>query len=930
MKPDASSLLDARSTLQQIADNASLAVYAKDFDGRLLFVNREFERIVGRPVDAIVGCLDTEVFPAATAEGFRRNDRRVLEELRTLEFEELVEVGGEKRVYLSQKFPLLRPDGRAYAVCGVSTDITARKRAEEALRAAATAVSAEGGETVFGTLTRAIAAILDVDVAFIAIFDDDAPGRMRTLAAMLDGAMLRNFEYELEGSPCAKVVGRAFRMVKSGVRCEFPPGTLFEVKGMDSYAAFPLNDSAGRPLGLIATMDRAPMRDALLAESLLRIFAARAIAEVERSRGEAALRRSEASYRAVFEATEDAMFIHDWDTGAILDVNPKACAVYGYAPGEFRSLRLDDLSSGEPPYTAAHAAHHIARAKRGEVVAFEWHRRNRDGTLHWDEVYLKAVEIAGRPRVLACTREITARKAAEQALRESGEQYRAIFNSAVDGLTLWDADGRIVDVNASFLSMFRYPRAEVLGSDGGVVPDALREHCRSRLASVLAGEPCRSELRVARRDGTLFDVEVRGVAMQYRDRPHVLAIVRDLTPQREAERARAELEARLRQAQKMEAIGQMAGGIAHDFNNLLTTILGYVTLASDAAPDARVRHYLEEARSASGRARDLIAQMLAFSRGRRGNPRPVAIDAVTGEVIRLLRSSFPSSVTIATEFTPGTPAAVIDPVQLEQVVLNLCINARDAMGSRGEIRVRIGRASVGAQACASCRGSASGDWVELSVEDTGAGVPPEVRERIFEPFFTTKEVGQGTGMGLATVHGIVHEHGGHLLVERGPEGGARFRALFPAAQQASGAGESERERAPGLPRGTLAGRVVLVDDEPAVARFMAELLSHWGLAVRTFGDPHAALDALRADPSSADLVLTDQTMPGMTGLDLARACRALPAPMPVVLYTGYADGAPRGALDAAGVAALVHKPVDPGALFDTLRSLLDPSRWRAA
>ncbi len=922
MKPDDSPLLDARSTLQQIADNAMLAVYAKDFDGRLLFVNREFERIAGRPVDAIVGRLDTEIFPAATAEGFRRNDRRVLEELRALEFEEPVEVGGEKRVYLSQKFPLLRPDGRAYAVCGVSTDITERKRAEEALRAAATAVSAEGGESVFGTLTRAIAAILDVDVAFIAIFDDDAPGRMRTLAAMLDGGMLRNFEYELEGSPCAKVVGRAFRMVESGVRCEFPPGTLFEVKGMDSYAAFPLNDSAGRPLGLIATMDRAPMRDALLAESLLRIFAARAIAEVERARGEAALRRSEASYRAVFEATEDAMFIHDWDTGAILDVNPKACAVYGYTPGEFRALGLEAVGAGEPPYTAAHAAHHIARAKRGEVVVFEWHRRNRDGTLHWDEVYLKAVEIAGRPRVLACTREITARKAAEQALRESGEQYRAIFNSAVDGLALWSAGGRIVDANASFLAMFGRSRGEVVGGDGDVVPDAMRDYCRTRLASVLAGEPCRTELRVARRDGTLFDVEVRGVAMQYRDRPHVLAIVRDLTPQREAERARAELEDRLRQAQKMEAIGRMAGGIAHDFNNLLTTILGYVTLAAEASPDARLRRYLDEARSASGRARDLIAQMLAFSRGRRGRPRPVALDAVAGEVIRLLRSSLPSSVTISTDVAPETPAAVVDPVQLEQVVLNLGLNARDAMGSRGEIRVRIGRARLGAETCSSCGGPASGEWVELSVEDTGPGVPPGVRDRIFEPFFTTKEAGQGTGMGLATVHGIVHEHGGHVLLESGPEGGARFRVLFPAAQQASDAVDAERVEAAGFPRGTLAGRVVLVDDEPAVAGYMAELLTQWGLAVRTFLDPRAALEALRDDPSFADLVLTDYTMPGMSGLELARACRALPVRAPVVLYTGYAESTPRGARDAAGVAALVRKPVDPGALFETLRSLL--------
>jgi PAS domain S-box-containing protein len=278
--------------LRQIVDNASVAMFVKDLHGTFLYVNRAFERLTGMPREATVGHSDADVFPA-NADEFRRHDRQVVERRRALDFEETVEAPGGTRVYLSHKFPLIDADGDAYAVCGIATDITSRKRAEEALRTAATAVSTDGGDAIFRDLTVAIARILDVDVAFISVFVDERRTRMRTLAALLDGKLLRNFEYELAGTPCAQVVGRAFRMVEQGVRTEFPPNTLFGAKGMDSYAAYPLNDSAGRPIGLVATMSRAAMHDDGLAEALLRIFAARAAAEIERVRTDQALRSSE-------------------------------------------------------------------------------------------------------------------------------------------------------------------------------------------------------------------------------------------------------------------------------------------------------------------------------------------------------------------------------------------------------------------------------------------------------------------------------------------------------------------------------------------------------------------------------------------------------------------------------------------------------------
>jgi PAS domain S-box-containing protein len=317
-------VLDAQAQLQQIADHTSAAIFVKDLEGRFLFVNREFEHLKGTPVAAIVGRLDREIFSAAAPE-LRRNDRRVVEERRAIEFEETIETAQGPRTYLSHKFPLLDAAGQAYAVCGIATDITDRKRSEDALRAAALAVSSAEGAGVFGELVRYLATILRVDVAMIAVYVEGDMARMRTLAAYLDGKLRANFEYVLADSPCRHVVGRAFRFVGAGVNPEFPPGTVFAAKGMDSYAAWPLNDSGGQPLGLIAAMDRRPMRDAALAEAMLKIFAVRAVAEIERTRSEAATRASDASYRAIFEASEDAIFVHDWDTGAFVDANPKAC-----------------------------------------------------------------------------------------------------------------------------------------------------------------------------------------------------------------------------------------------------------------------------------------------------------------------------------------------------------------------------------------------------------------------------------------------------------------------------------------------------------------------------------------------------------------------------------------------------------------------------
>ena len=913
----------------------------------------------------------------------------------------------------------------------------------EALRAAALAVSGAGGDAVFGELVQVLARILRVEAAMIGIFADGDRSRVRALATWLDGRLLGGFEYELAGTPCAGVVGREFRYVGHGAAAEFAPGTPFRSRGIDAYSAYSLNAPDGEQLGLIVAMDRKALPDASLVEPLLKIFAVRAVAEIERARAEAALKTSEASYRAIFEASEDAIFIHDWESGAFLEANARACEMYGYGVEELRAGGVALISAFQPEYSLERALGLIERAKAQTApVRFEWLGRHKSGRPISHDVTLKQATLAGRRRVLAFVRDITERKAADEALaaseaqyraifnasadalilwnsslqrvdvnpayeriygwrrdqvigrayeervarpdyaerrlalvrrslagetchteldavrrsgehftaeittipivhrgephvltiardvtarrterellRASEEQYRAIFNAAADALVLRDAEFHIVDVNRAYERLSGYTRDEVLGHDRVIAnPPEIEAEVRALHARALAGEAVMLETELLGKDGRRREVELRGVPIRYRDAPHVLYIGRDVSERRAVEQ-------RLRQAQKMEAIGHLAGGIAHDFNNLLASIMGYAVLASErpaAQADAKLGAYLEQALASCRRARDLIQQMLTFSRGRRAAPRPLPPGPVVESAVRLLRGSLPATLEIHIDATDA-PLVALDRVQLEQVLMNLLINARDATGGAGRVDIAVRPVTLPAKAtCASCRKRFKGAYVELSLADDGSGVAPEALERMFEPFFTTKEAGRGSGMGLATVHGIVHEHGGHVLVQSSPGLGSCFRVLFPVARggvagAATAPAGSARARLP------LHGRVLVVDDEPSVADFMRELLESWGLAVQTAGDPLRVAALVARDPRACDLVIVDQTMPGMTGVGLARELAALRADLPILLYTGLSDALAESDMAAAGIRGLLNKPVEPDVLYGLLKAHL--------
>ena len=390
----------------------------------------------------------------------------------------------------------------------------------------------------------------------------------------------------------------------------------------------------------------------------------------------------------------------------------------------------------------------------------------------------------------------------------------------------------------------------------------------------------------------------------------------DITTRKRADIEREKLQAQLQQSQKMDSIGQLTGGIAHDFNNMLATILGYaemITQTSAHASKAQTLQYVSKIVLAGNRAKELIAQMLVYSRLQPEIPvaslPPILLQPVIKEAASLLRSSIPSTIEMKYHIADANLRARIQPVQLHQILMNLAINARDAIGEYGQIEVTVDRHTV-AGPCNSCHMQFTGDFVEITVSDTGNGIKESALNNIFDPFFTTKEVGKGTGMGLSVVHGIVHSAGGHLLVDSTLGKGTVFRILLPFSAEP----EAQTPIALLPPAETHSEAkhvrpIMVVDDEPELAELMGEIIETAGFSTRVFTHSGDALTAFRAEPNAYAALFTDQTMPGMTGLDLMREVRKLKPNLPVLIATGFSTSVTPENAASLGITRLLQKPV---------------------
>jgi PAS domain S-box-containing protein len=506
-------------------------------------------------------------------------------------------------------------------------------------------------------------------------------------------------------------------------------------------------------------------------------------------------------------------------------------------------------------------------------------------------------------------------------LEQRRREFIVLGDSSPDAIARISRDLRLDWANAALLERLRMPLEELAGKPMSAVPlepgvtAAVEHHALEVFAS---GHRSETEEFVSTSAGDVWlDLRIAPERNAAGEVTHAVVIARDVT-------ARRQLAAHLAQAERLDSIGKLAGNIAHDFNNLLTAIIGNAEIAiRSVEPTERVHADLTKILDISRRASLLTRQLLSFARRQVTAPRVINVNAFLEEATPLLRRVIGEHVALVLQFSAGQPRIRFDPTQLEQVLVNLAANARDAMPGGGRLTIATSLDTV-ADGSEATDERAPGEYLCLSVADTGAGMSNEIRERIFEPFFSTKEVGKGSGMGLATVHGIVHEHGGHILVDSAPASGATFRVLLPlpAGRPDAVALEQPSQAGASAPQSLLNGRVLVVEDEQTVGEFMADLLETWGLSVIVKPNPEEARALFAAAPESFDLVVTDYTMPKGTGLDLARQLQALRPELPVILYTGYSDAVNEQDAQRCGVRALVRKPIEPAILLAVMREHL--------
>ena len=543
-----------------------------------------------------------------------------------------------------------------------------------------------------------------------------------------------------------------------------------------------------------------------------------------------------------------------------------------------------------------------------------WRVRNPDRGEVWVEAYqAPAREPDGGTLWNGFLIDVTDRKRAEEAIQRQANLLEISF----DGILVRDADGTITFWNQGAERMYGYAAAEAIGR---VSHELLQtEHpagLEVQKAELSRTGAWRGELRQRTRSGSMIDVESRQRLVRTpASRPLVLETNRDITDRKRGEES-------LRRSQKMEALGTLAGGIAHDFNNLLLAISGNTNLAAaDLSADHPVQEQLAEIAKASARAADLVRRILAFTRQSEPRRIVVQLEPVIREALQLLRSTLPAMIEIRTDFAHNIPAVAVDPTQVHQIIMNLLTNAAYAIGDRGgSIAVALDALSVAGELAATSTDLHEGRYARLTVRDSGCGMDRATLERIFDPFFTTKPPGQGTGLGLSAVHGIVRSYGGAITVQSEPRAGATFRVYLPAVEETVADARTVRRKS----SPERSERVLYVDDEEALVLLVTRALRRRGYRVTGFSDPSRALEWFRSEPRAVDVAVADLSMPGMSGFDLARALRQLRPDLPIVMTSGYLRPEDQDVAARIGIRDLILKPNTVEALGEVLDRLFHP------
>jgi PAS domain S-box-containing protein len=656
-------------------------------------------------------------------------------------------------------------------------------------------------------------------------------------------------------------------------------------------------------------------------DDLVRAFEAMSVAVKDR---EAALRESEKRYRdLVSSASEGILVAQD---GLIRFANPAFSHLIGYPPEELvgRSI-LDFIHPDDRPLLLDR--HKQRRQGEYPPSVYSFRALAKDGQVKWIEINAVVIAWEGQPATLNLLTDITERRQAEEALRESEARYRELFQGSPDAITISDlSNGLLLDVNEGFCQLSGYSRDEAIGrtvfdlnvffdpGDRDEYLQALREE----------GKLDGYELQLRSRDGTVQDALLSARTLRYGGRDCLAAVVRDITPLKRTLQEKTQLEAQLQQAQKMEAVGTLAGGIAHDFNNILQAITGYVdVLAARQDQGPETRNGLAQIARVTERATDLVRRLLTFSRKVEPELRPVDLNHEVLQTVKILERTIPKMIEIETFLDPEVKLIHSDANQLEQVLLNLGTNAGDAMPQGGRLTIETRNTVLDEEYCRSHPGTAPGEYVRLSFSDTGHGMDEETQKFIFDPFYTTKEIGRGTGLGLAVVYGIVKNHGGAITCSSQPDQGTRFDIYLPALEEGTSISAALAPIREDIRGGT--ETILVVDDEPGVRETVREMLDRFGYQTLAAASGEQALELFEGSSPGLDLVILDLGMPGMGGYRCLERLRDRDPELRVIIASGYTVPLQEKQALAAGAVRFLAKPYRLSEMLRTVRDVLDHS-----
>jgi PAS domain S-box-containing protein len=886
-------LRDSQMFLTSIVENIPHMIFVKDAkDLRFFLFNKAGEELLGHSRTTLIGKTDYDFFPTPDADFFTGKDREVLSSKQLLDIpEEVIQTHTRGTRYLhTKKIPLLDAHGDPLYLLGISEDITDRKQTE---------------------LER------DERELLLRLMFETGAGCVKRVAA--DGTLLHMNPAGLElieADQATEALGRSvFDLVTPEHRSAFQRMHENVIQGKKQTLQFQVQGFKGvrRWLETYAVPFRNP-----LTKEVEHLAISHDI--TERKKAEDVIRKGERKFRAIYEQAPTGIAILDSLSGRFTQVNEKYCDMVGYSQEEMLDRTFQDITY---PDDLQPDLNQMQELLAGQISSFQMEKRyiRKNGEIIW--VHLTCVPLwleTTDPRLhIAMVEDITHRKQGEKTIRESEEWFRLLTEAIPQQVWTAQPDGLLDYVNQRVLEYFARLFEDIIGHGWQELlhPDDLPV-CLTRWAEALeTKKPYEIEFRLRRGRDQAYRWHLGRALPIFNQEGQVVkwfGTNTDITQLKE-------LENQVRQSQKMEAIGTLAGGIAHDFNNILMGIVGYTELAKQkAGGNELVKRNLDEVLVAGQRAKELVQQILAFSRQTEQERQPLELQLVVKEVCKFLRATLPATIEIRQNFTEAPTIILGDPIQMHQVVMNLCANAEHAMRESGgllELKVDHVRGEPdGIGAHPDLKGGA---YVHLTVRDTGAGMTPEVAQRIFDPFFTTKGVGEGTGMGLAVVHGIVISHGGVIHVESELGQGTTFSIYFPE-MEARSILEEDKPLQQEIFMGR--GRILFVEDEKPLARLGEEAMRELGYEVMVRTSSVEALEAFRADPFRFDAVVTDQTMPNITGEALARELLQLRPDVPIILCTGFSHEISAEQAKAMGIRAFLLKPLLIKDLGRALREVL--------